>query len=134
MVIFNCLCRGRFFFRCFWASRFALFCALMIVGGNGYAEDREIPIDIRSQGAGKALDELSRQTELSFVHSIKDIDTIKTKAVSGKRSPCKALEIMLEGTGLEFEQTSDTTISIQKAPAKPTLQTNLDPHSRRAEH
>lgn len=126
MVIFDCLCRGCFFTRSFWPGIFALICAVMIVGGNGYAEDGEISVDIPSQEAGKALDELSRQTGLSFVHSIRDIDTIKTKAVSGKHPPTKALEIMLAGTGLAFEQTSDTTISIQKAPSTLTLQSKPD--------
>ncbi|MBW2367823.1 MAG: TonB-dependent receptor [Deltaproteobacteria bacterium] len=70
--------------------------------------------EIPSQEIKLALDAFSDQTNLSVIYKIDDLNNTTTNGLSGLYYPLKALNIMLEGTGLVFEQSSDETISIRK--------------------
>jgi len=81
---------------------------------SGYAQMREAFVDIPTQKIGKALETLAVKTDISLVFSSADVKNIRSNAISGKYSPTQALKIMLEGTGLVFQQAGEQTITIQK--------------------
>jgi len=93
---------------------FVFLCIILMLSAKGYAENKWISFDIPSQNVNQALDSYVEHTNLSLVYSLEDLGEISSKKVSGQFSPVRALEIMLNGTGLVFTQTDNTTISIKK--------------------
>lgn len=86
---------------------------------SGVALSATGAFDIPSQEADTALRAFAEQTGYNIIYTTDDIENTKTQAVSGVRSPDRALDIMLEGTGLVYEKTGGRTISIKKGPQRP---------------
>lgn len=76
-------------------------------------------IDIPSQSADAALRAFAEKTGYNIIYILDDVTDTMTRTVSGVRSPDRALDIMLEGTGLVYEKTAGTTISVIKGSRKP---------------
>ena len=78
------------------------------------AQNDSIRFDIPSQTVQSALDTFVAVTNFSLIYNKEGFGDVITSAVSGQYSPEQALDIMLEGTGLMFEFTSQDTVAILK--------------------
>ncbi|MBW2369114.1 MAG: TonB-dependent receptor, partial [Deltaproteobacteria bacterium] len=68
--------------------------------------------DIPAQAVPSALDAFVDQSRTSLIYNPEGFEGVITRSVSGQYQAEQALKIMLEGTGLVYERTSDHTISI----------------------
>ena len=118
----NCMARSKKM----WLWFIACISVLFLITGTVCAE--ELKIDIPSQPMHKALDAFVEQTHLSLIYSLEDFGSVLSRAVAGNYHPDQALSIMLEGTGLIFEKTSEDTIAIRKnnSPQKTQLGSKID--------
>lgn len=92
----------------------ALLSIMLMVPAIVSAENVLITYDLPSQEVVSALDAFAEKTNLSLMYLVSDLEQIKANAISGIYTPEQALDIMLDGTGLVYEFTSDTTVSIRK--------------------
>ncbi|MBW2369027.1 MAG: TonB-dependent receptor [Deltaproteobacteria bacterium] len=91
-----------------------LACLVMFFSTTGFAKESQVYFDIPSKQIGDALDEFVKQTDLSLLYSLQELGNVSSKTITGQYKPNQALSIMLEGTGLVFEQTGQESIAIRK--------------------
>jgi iron complex outermembrane receptor protein len=92
------------------ASPRAAFALLLCAFGTAHAE--KMPLDI---GAGKAVTTLSefiRQTGLQLLFDADSVGSKTTAPVRGSYEPREAIEIMLKGSGLQFDFVNEKTIAV----------------------
>ncbi len=98
--------------------RLALALAVSAAAGNSYADS----IQIQAQPLAGALKQLGQQTNLQLFFSPELVDGKQAPAVSGNLAPEQALQQLLQGSGLTFEQSADTVV-VKPAQAAGTLTT-----------
>jgi Fe(3+) dicitrate transport protein len=98
--------------------RLALALAVSAAAGNSYADN----IQIQAQPLAGALKQLGQQTNLQLFFSPELVDGKQAPAVSGNLAPEQALQQLLQGSGLTFEQSADTVV-VKPAQAAGTLTT-----------
>ena len=87
---------------------------LLSASGALYAGDSEtIRIDIEEQAAGTSLTQLAKAAGVQIVMNKSVGEGVSLPAVYGDYTLTQALNIMLEGTGMNYEITSDNLIVIQ---------------------
>ncbi|MBW2366620.1 MAG: TonB-dependent receptor [Deltaproteobacteria bacterium] len=91
-------------------------CCIFLTGSVGYGQTGQIDFDIPSQKMVKALDMFAEKTDFSLMYAMEELADKKNNEITGKLTPDQALGKMLEGTGLAYEFTSDTTVSIRRDP------------------
>lgn len=96
---------------------FAVACSFSCFAAAG-SLDKEMTFDIPAQPLSKALADFSRQADTNVVATT-DITNGKTsRAVNATTTPVRALEIMLEGTKLQYQQGKDGSIVVSQPIAK----------------
>ncbi|MBL8269054.1 TonB-dependent receptor domain-containing protein [Steroidobacter sp.] len=78
------------------------------------AEFGERSYQIEAQSVSSALRAFAAQTNLPLVFDEGDVGQARTEGVSGTLEPRAALTRILQGTGLEFEVTSNNVIVVRK--------------------
>lgn len=76
---------------------------------------------IAAQSLVSALEELSRQTSLSFAYATSQIAGIGSPGVSGTMTPREALASLLSGTGVTYRMTGTNTAVLQAAAGDGTM-------------
>jgi hypothetical protein len=89
--------------------------ALTLAGAQGYASTTLRHFDIQSQSAASALNEFARQADITLVFSSALVANHQTPGIRGDFTVIDGLRKLLDGTGLSFQQVSDTTIAISAA-------------------
>ncbi|NOU23826.1 MAG: TonB-dependent receptor [Methyloglobulus sp.] len=74
--------------------------------------------NIPAQALDNALTELADAAELKLLFQSAVVSNLKSHAVSGNYTPKQALDIMLDGTGLNSRSTGTNAVTIEKQTAK----------------
>ncbi|MDZ4020276.1 TonB-dependent siderophore receptor [Pseudomonas sichuanensis] len=98
--------------------RLALALAVSAAAANSYADS----IQIQAQPLATALKQLGQQTNLQLFFSPELVAGKEAPAVSGDLAPEQALQQLLQGSGLTFEQSADTVV-VKPAAVAGTLTT-----------
>ena len=78
-----------------------------------------VNLDMKNASLSEVFDEIKRQTKLSFMFSNDDVKHVQRKDYVIKNATLDAaLKQCLEGTGLEYELTSNQVVIIRKAAVK----------------
>ena len=78
-----------------------------------------VNIDMKNASLSEVFDEIKRQTKLSIMFSNDDVKHVQRKDYAIKNATVDAaFKQCLEGTGLEYELTSNQVVIIRKAPIK----------------
>jgi iron complex outermembrane recepter protein len=112
--------------------RYALLVGLALaVGSPLHAEEIRQKFDIRAQELASALLELSRQARIVVVAPSDLVRGKLAPSVSGEMPPTRAIELLLEGSGLSFTRGDDGQIMIVGKPS--AANTAEEPSSVRLE-
>jgi len=102
------------------ATPLALSAALLFIPTSAvYAQADDVTVetvqtlDIPAQTLSQALQALASQTGLQMVFSAEITNGKQAPAVSGDLTPRAALELLLQGSGLEYEVINDRTIMVK---------------------
>ncbi|WP_321491462.1 TonB-dependent receptor [uncultured Desulfobacter sp.] len=89
---------------------------LFLAGNTAFAGSAPVAsyISIPAKEVPKSLRELSEITGMGIMFSEQIVGKTMTRPVQGVYTPIRALEIMLEGTGLTFKSTSSRTVAVTK--------------------
>ena len=82
-------------------------------------------LEIPAGPAAERLVELAREADVTIVFDSKTANGHTTNAISGNLDVGSALRAMLDGTGLQFEFSSSTTIRVSVAPRTPASRSSL---------
>lgn len=74
------------------------------------AQAAPVALDIPSQSLASALNEFGKQANLQVLYSPDQVQGIKSRGVSGSLEPVKALETLLQGSGISYQLNGDTVI------------------------
>jgi iron complex outermembrane receptor protein len=102
-----------------------LVCIILLSFSSTFADSEKLYFNIPSQEAKTALEEFVELTNTSMVSTAENLDTLKTKSVTGTYTLEEALDIMLQGSGLEYTKIGDTTFSIKKRQTKEIYPTQI---------
>lgn len=91
-----------------------------------FATVERFDFEIPSLELSAALNLFAEKTSYSILYSLSDIGYVVTRSVVGKYTPEQALDIMLNGTGLEYRKASDRTISVKKRRKKGEYPTSVN--------
>ena len=93
-----------------WAPTVLLiFIALL---GACHGDDGARRFDIRRQSATEGLNEFARQANITLLFPFDLVAQIDTHELHGDYSVDKGLHLLLDGTGLDFQQVGPTTYTI----------------------
>jgi len=90
-------------------------CCLLYWAPTAYANDltsRELKFDIPAQALSSAIIAFSEQTGVQVITSGAQVTGLTTAGVSGKFSIARALERLLNGTGLKYEAVGSTAVAL----------------------
>lgn len=68
--------------------------------------------DIRRQSAAEGLNEFARQANITLLFSFDLVSQTDTRELHGDYSVDKGLHVLLDGTGLDFQQVGPATYTI----------------------
>src|SRR5579864_3511416 len=88
------------------------------------AESRQ-PLEIPAGPAAVRLMQLAREADVSIMFDYEETNEHRANAISGTLDVEAALHAMLDGTGLQFEFTSPTTITVGVVYGTPTRRKSL---------
>ena len=74
------------------------------------AQAAPVALNIPAQALASALNELGKQANLQILYSPDQVQGIKSRSVSGSLEPVKALESLLQGSGIAWQLNGDTVI------------------------
>lgn len=97
--------------------------ALMLGAAPAHAADKSVQLTIVAQSLSDALVDFSKKTKIAVLTSGAEdaLEKLRNKKIDGTYAPQKALEMLLENSGLSFEFKGDNTVIIRKkAATKPT--------------
>jgi len=104
-----------------------LACAIAAaLASTSQAMAQQRKFEISAQPAVTAIPELARQAQLQIIAPAGSLEGVSTPAIVGEMDARKALQILLEGTGLEIKSDEGNVILLQKAggnSAQPEQQT-----------
>ena len=78
--------------------------------GSSIAQAAPVALNIPSQSLASALNELGKQANLQILYSPDQVQGITSRPVSGSLEPVKALESLLQGSGISYQLNGDTVI------------------------
>ena len=78
--------------------------------GSSIAQATPVALNIPAQSLASALNELGKQANLQILYSPDQVQGIKSHSVSGSLEPVKALESLLQGSGISYQLNGDTVI------------------------
>ena len=78
--------------------------------GSSIAQAAAVNVNIPAQSLGSALNELGKQANLQILYSPDQVQGINSRSVSGSLEPVKALETLLQGSGISYQLNGDTVI------------------------
>ncbi len=78
--------------------------------GSSLAQAAPVALNIPAQSLANALNELGKQANLQILYSADQVQGIKSHSVSGSLEPVKALETLLQGSGMSYQLNGDTVI------------------------
>ena len=78
--------------------------------GSSIAQAAPVALNIPAQSLASALNELGKQANLQILYSPDQVQGIKSHSVSGSLEPVKALESLLQGSGISYQLNGDTVI------------------------
>ena len=78
--------------------------------GSSMAQAAPVALNIPSQSLASALNEFGKQANLQVLYSPDQVQGIKSHSVSGSLEPVKALETLLQGSGISYQLNGDTVI------------------------
>lgn len=78
--------------------------------GSSMAQAAPVALNIPSQSLASALNEFGKQANLQVLYSPDQVQGIKSHGVSGALEPVKALETLLQGSGISYQLNGDTVI------------------------
>ena len=91
---------------------------LALLHTPAWAQPRQ-QLEIAAGPAAERLMELAREDDVTILFDYKETNEHITHAISGNLDLESALHAMLDGTGLQFEFTRPTTITVSAVPGKP---------------
>lgn len=71
-----------------------------------------VSFNIPAGSADRAVRQFVEQAHLSVIYDWGRLDPFKTRAVRGEYEPVKALQLLLEGSGLTYSMTTSRFISV----------------------
>ncbi|WP_300726605.1 TonB-dependent siderophore receptor [Pseudomonas sp.] len=86
----------------------ALMASLLL--GAGTAQAAPVALNIPAQSLASALNEFGKQANLQVLYSPDQVQGFKSHAVSGSLEPTRALETLLQGSGIAYQLNGDTVI------------------------
>ena len=78
--------------------------------GSSMAQAAPVALNIPSQSLASALNEFGKQANLQVLYSPDQVQGITSRGVSGSLEPVKALETLLQGSGISYQLNGDTVI------------------------
>ena len=69
-----------------------------------------VALNIAAQSLASALNEFGKQANLQIIYSPDQVQGIKSQSVTGLLEPVKALEALLQGSGVSYQLNGDTVI------------------------
>ncbi len=84
-----------------------------------------VTFDIPSQSLSSALSEYARQSSRQILFSPNIAEGKKAPAVTGAKQPLEALEMLLRGSGLDYQVTDTGAVLIAKTPAQTPMNLKL---------
>ena len=78
--------------------------------GSSMAQAAPVALNIPAQSLASALNEFGKQANLQVLYSPDQVQGIKSRTVSGSLEPVKALETLLQGSGISYQLNGDTVI------------------------
>ena len=78
--------------------------------GSSATQAAPVTLNIPAQSLASALNELGKQANLQILYSPDQVQGIKSHSVSGSLEPVKALETLLQGSGISYQLNGDTVI------------------------
>ena len=78
--------------------------------GSSMAQAAPVALNIPAQSLASALNEFGKQANLQVLYSPDQVQGIKSQSVSGSLEPVKALETLLQGSGISYQLNGDTVI------------------------
>ena len=78
--------------------------------GTPMALAAPVVLNIPAQPLASALNEFGKQTSLQVLYSPDQVQGISSHSVSGSLEPIKALEALLQGSGISYQLNGDTLI------------------------
>ena len=78
--------------------------------GCSIAHAAPVALNIPAQSLASALNEFGKQANLQVLYSPDQVQGIKSHSVSGSLEPVKALEALLQGSGISYQLSGDTVI------------------------
>ena len=78
--------------------------------GSSITQAAPVALNIPAQSLASALNELGKQANLQILYSPDQVQGIKSHSVSGSLEPVKALESLLQGSGISYQLNGDTVI------------------------
>lgn len=78
--------------------------------GSSMAQAAPVALNIPSQSLASALNEFGKQANLQVLYSPDQVQGITSRGVSGALEPVKALETLLQGSGISYQLNGDTVI------------------------
>ena len=78
--------------------------------GSSMAMAAPVALNIPAQSLASALNEFGKQANLQILYSPDQVQGIKSHSVSGSLEPVKALEALLQGSGVSYQLNGDTVI------------------------
>ena len=86
--------------------------AALASASQAMAQQRKF--EVSAQPAVTAIPELARQAQLQIIAPAGSLEGIHTPAIVGEMDARKALQMLLEGTGLEIKSDEGNIILLQK--------------------
>ena len=81
-----------------------------VLMGASIAHAAPVALNIAAQPLANALNELGKQANLQILYSADQVQDITSHSVSGSLEPVKALEYLLQGSGISYQLNGDTVI------------------------
>ena len=78
--------------------------------GSSMAQAAPVALNIPAQSLASALNEFGKQANLQVLYSPDQVQGITSRGVSGSLEPVKALETLLQGSGISYQLNGDTVI------------------------
>ncbi len=97
-----------------------LLCLLFaLAAANAFAQASHLDFSIQAQPLSSALIEFAKQANVQVLTAGSNLESARTRGVTGKYSASEAINRLLDGTAFVPEFTDATTVVIKPAPAKP---------------
>ncbi|HEY6925807.1 MAG TPA: TonB-dependent receptor [Steroidobacteraceae bacterium] len=111
-----------------------LVCLSVLAAAASFAQDK-LSFDIPAQSASSAIRAWARQSGLQVFASQELLDGVQANAVHGDYLPLQAVQLLIEGTGLEVVSTGEKTVTIRRRsdPRPQPSSNNSDPDNRAVE-